>query len=321
MEGLSDRQTRWVLGRFAELLEVGAEPVRGLITPTSEFFPDGFDGTPKSVARLLGRTKEHAGLASVPMDLAIITPEGAAVTVSCSSGACGTDAFDAAKVRRVTPKAEGGYVVSLAAQELGHPVALTTALVRAVAQAFLLEAAADEDFAPEEMEPTVDLASTMLGFGVLMANGSHIVVKGCGGMKVHSATRMPVEETTFALALFCSHFGVPSAGAKRHLDPTQRESFAEAEAWMANNGALLKMMKGDRELIVRGDYELGESKGILSRLFGIGRKAKAKAPTQDELEALAASQAAKARATTKDPAKAKRLAEIRALVDEAMAGE
>ena len=41
----AELQLRWLLRRTAKLLELGAEPVNGLILPTGDFFPDKFDGS------------------------------------------------------------------------------------------------------------------------------------------------------------------------------------------------------------------------------------------------------------------------------------
>src|SRR4051794_8258443 len=84
-----ETQLRWILAHTATLLEQGAEPVRGLVTPTGDFFPDRFDGSPGSVAALTSRIQEHAGLSDLAVELSIVTPEGEAQQVNCSSGACG----------------------------------------------------------------------------------------------------------------------------------------------------------------------------------------------------------------------------------------
>src|SRR5262249_16985139 len=114
----AEPQLRWILGRTATLLEQGAEPVRGLVLPTGEFFPDRFDGSPRSVAALMARMQTHAGLGDLKVELAIVTPEGEAQTVSCSSGACGGSGKIDARLDRVTHLDEGAYRVALGAGEV-----------------------------------------------------------------------------------------------------------------------------------------------------------------------------------------------------------
>src|SRR5262247_4106474 len=93
-------QTRWIVRRTATLLRLGAEPVRGLILPTSEFFPDRFDATPASVAALVARIQDHAGLGDARVEIKIVAPDGDTQTGSCQSGACGSNGKMAARLDR-----------------------------------------------------------------------------------------------------------------------------------------------------------------------------------------------------------------------------
>ncbi|HTN84121.1 MAG TPA: hypothetical protein VL242_10560 [Sorangium sp.] len=281
-----ESQIRWILRTTAALLQHGAEPVRGLVQPTAEFFPDPFDGSPKTVAALMLRVQEHAGLQDLPVELAVVTPEGQASTVSCSSGACGGVALDT-KLERVARRDEGGYRVAISAGELRNPTVLTMAFVRAVSFMFLSEADAFDALVPPDREPAVDIAAVLLGFGVLATNGSYLYAKGCGGVQVHSATKMPVDELALALAVYCRLHDVPDRTAARHLDVTPRAHFDESRSWLA-------------------------------RALGFGKRRPA--PTAEdelrELERELAAGAAKRRSL--DEGKAKKLAEIRALVDESL---
>lgn len=319
----AETQIRWILRTSATLLEYGAEPVRGLVQPTAEFFPDRFDGTPKAVEAVLGRVQEHAGLADVPVELAVVAPNGEVKTSGCSSGACGAGASlggaKGAKLERVARLEGGGYRIAVSAGEVMHPVVLTTAFVRAVSFMFLSEADALAALAPTDREPAVDVAAALLGFGVLVTNGSYIYAKGCGGVQVHSATKMPVDELTVALAIFCRLHQVPDRLAERHLEVTPRAHFEEAAVWSHSNAQVLKLLREDRERIAADDYQLGESRSWLARALGIGKK-RARGP-EDDLAALeralpAAKKGAEGRQV--DPDKAAKLAELRALVDESL---
>src|ERR1700679_860314 len=112
----ADTQLRWILSHTATLLELGAEPVRGLVLPNGEFFPDRFDGSPASVGALMGRVQGHAGLADLPVELSILTPQGEeAAKVSCSSGACGGGGKVDFKLERVVRRDDGSYAVAIGA--------------------------------------------------------------------------------------------------------------------------------------------------------------------------------------------------------------
>ncbi|AGP34986.1 hypothetical protein BE04_45725 [Sorangium cellulosum] len=314
-----ESQIRWILRTSSTLLQHGAEPVRGLVQPTAEFFPDPYDGTPKTVAALMLRVQEHAGLQDLPVELAVVTPEGQASTVSCSSGACGGMALDT-KLERVARRDDGGYRVALSAGELRNPTVLTTAFVRAVSFMFLSEAGAFEALVPPDRDPAVDLAAVLLGFGVLVTNGSYLYAKGCGGVQVHSATKMPVDELALALAVYCRLHEVPDRAAARHLDVTPRAHFDESAVWASSNVALVRMLRAAPDRIAADDYAIGESRSWLARALGLGKRRPARTAEDElrELERELAPAAGAAKPRSLDEGKAKKLAEIRALVDESL---
>lgn len=317
----SETQIRWILRRTAGLLQLGAEPVRGLVVPTPEFFPDTFDGSPQSVAALLARVQEHAGLRHVASELVLVTPEGETTSVSaCSSGACGGSGRVEARGDRVTCHEDGSYSVAVSTGEIKSPVVLTTALVRAVSFMFLAEVNGFDDLRPAEREPAVDLAATLLGFGPLITNGSYIYAKGCSGVAVHSATKMPVDELTLALAIFCKLHEVPERLANRHLEVTPRAHFEESVAWAGSNMKLIRLLRSDPGVIVDDAYSLSDARSWLARKLGIGKAAKVTRATDDDLAVLERELSAGAPRKSVDAAKARRLAEIRALVDEGLEG-
>jgi hypothetical protein len=317
----AEPQIRWILRTSAALLEHGAEPVRGLIQPTAEFFPDRFDGSPQAAAAVLSRVQEHAGLADLDVDLAVVTPEGQAVSASCSSGACGAGPALGEKLQRAARIREGAYRVAISAGEVRHPVLLTTAFVRAVSFMFMTEADAWGPILPTDREAALDVAAVLLGFGVLAANGSYIYAKGCGGVQVHSATRMPVDEIALALAIYARLHRVPDRAAARHLQVTPRAHFDESAVWASSNASLVRMMRDDPARIASDDYTIGEARSWLARALGIGKKRSSSA--DDDLAALerALPEAKKAAAARQaDPERAAKLAELRALVDEGFGG-
>jgi hypothetical protein len=322
----AEPQLRWILGNTATLIEQGAEPVRGLILPTGEFFPDRFDGTPRAVGALMLRMQEHAGLGDLKVELGVVMPEAdAQQAASCSSGACGGTGKIEARAD-VVRRADGVYRVALREGELKSPMMLATALVRAVSAMFLTEADGYHGVLDSDREALTDLAGTLLGFGVLLANGSYLYMKGCSGVAVHSATRMPVDEVTVALALFCKLEGAPERTAAKHLEPTQREHFDEAAAWAGSNGAVVRLLRRDPAAVRAGDYKLAPSRTWLARVLGVGAKKHARSSDEElaDLERAMLASAPKSngagKTKTMDAAKAKRLAELKALVDESLEG-
>ena len=326
MDFPADQELRWILRRTAELLELGAEPVRGLVLPTGEFFPDAFDGSPKAVAALLARIQHHAGLADLDTEIAVVQPDGETETAACGTGGCGTGGgcgdggghvIDA-NVQRLRRNPDGSYTVTVGAGEARHPVALTTSLTRAVATMFLFEVDGFDEIPRLEREPLVDLAAVLLGFGVLVANGSHMYAKSCGGVNVQTATAMPVGEVAVALAMFCHLHDVPDRVASKHLELRQGEYFDEAAAWTRSNSSLMGKLRSDPEVVIKGDYSLSEARSWLARKLGFGKPKGNHAPGEDELAVLARDLEGAPKQRTVDEAKAKKLAELRALVDESL---
>jgi hypothetical protein len=172
----SDDRLRWILAKSAAVHGGGAEPVSGLVLPTSEFFPDVFDGTMDAVKRLLRRVVRLAGLSDVPVRLRIHQPEEQLGGGGCSTGACAVPK-GGAKIERVVPNGDG-YDVTIQPHEVSNPIVLTSAMVRAVSHIFLREADLYQPFARGEAELGVDLAGVFLGFGALLANASYIYKKG-----------------------------------------------------------------------------------------------------------------------------------------------
>lgn len=313
----AETHQRWILQKTATLLAFGAEPVSGLITPTAEHFPDAFDGTRASVERLLARIQKIAGLSDLTIDLSIVTPEGTSEPSSCSSGGCGSTMKIEARLEGVERREDGSYGISLHAGEIGNSVVLTTRLVRAVAFVFLSETEAYADVEPAEREAFTDVAAVMLGFGPLIANGSYIFKKGCSGVAVHSATQLPVDQVTLALAIFGALHGVAPRTIARHLDVTPRAHFEEASAWAASNAAVLRMLRNNPDNISRDLFSLAPARSWLARALGFGRS-KPVAATDEDLAALERDLGGRSAAKRRDPEKERRLAELRSLVDESL---
>jgi hypothetical protein len=312
---------RWILRRTAALLQLGAEPVGGLILPTEDFFPDKFDGSLPSLVALMRRIQLHAGLADLKVELAVVSPEGQAEAAGCSSGACGTAGKIESRLDRVSRREDGSFTALVSEGEVRNPVVLTTALVRAVSAMFMEEAGAYEGLPPTEREPVTDLAAVLLGFGVLVANGSYLYMKGCSGVQVHSATRMPVEEITVALALFCKLHQIPERAASRCLSPTPREHFDEAWAWAASNGSVVRILRSAPEVIEGDAYTLSPARSWLSRVLGGGLKKRVSTPEEELLMLERAVEKEGVKAGPQrvvDAEKQRRMAELRALVDESL---
>jgi hypothetical protein len=288
-----------------------------LVLPNAEFFPDRFDGSPTGLDRLLQRMLKHAGLSDQCVTLAVAQAEAADAGGSCSSGGCGPALPATTKLQRVR-EVDGDYVVTILPQEVGHPSVITTVMARAAAHIFMLEAELYDDFEPAQAEMVVDAAAVMLGFGVLLGNGSYVYSKGCGGARIASATRLGVEEVATLLAIYCKLHRVPARTVARELDPTAREMFDEASVWSDANAGVVRLVASDPTAVEADSYALNEARGWFSRLFGLGRAKGPSVPVDEELERVAKQLSVTQR---RSEAERQRLAALSELVDEALDAE
>ncbi len=320
--------TRAVIQRYARIVErYDAElGVRPVVLPTAAFFPDRFEQDQASVDRLLRRMQEHAGMSDIPMSITLV-PRGAerAAASSCSSGACSVPSTAGSGVPRLVDE-DGHWRLQIPEAELGHSVALTTNLARSLAFVFLVETQEDGEILEPPVDVTADLVAVALGFGALMLQGSHIYAKSCSGPSIASVTKVSVGELAIAFALFTSRGNHSMRAAMRPLEATQRALLNEAHALVQSNRQLLARLDKDPGSIAHGKFELGESRGWLSRLF-TRRPAPAQAGLHEvdahmsleDLEAILidmppASRAGRTRTPVSDPSRD----ELKALVTEAL---
>lgn len=319
----NEARLRWILRTTSALLERGAEPVRGLIEPTPEFFPERPDGTPRPLPALLARAMEHAGLGDVAVEVSIAVPDEESLAGGCSSGACGPEKAPSAESRALLTRRSGGYSVVLPLALAGSPPLLGAHLARVASAIFLHEADAFGGLDRREADAAVEISATLLGFGVLIANGSHVVSKGCGGVRIARGTVLPVEEAGVALATFATLFEIDPRHARRHLEITPKEAFDEGAAWCRANADVVRMLRDSPRAIEGDAYRLRPAHGWLARTFGLGRR---KPPvdvlsaSDDELvRELGRTDGRPTTAKPRDPAREARLQRARAIVDETLA--
>ncbi len=289
----SEDVLRDLVARYAGLLAShgAAFDGAGLVTPTSEHFPDHFAKDAQSVARLLVRTVSYTPLgADVPLELAFIedqTDDG-----HCTSGCSKPNSGGRIDgVQRVGH----GYRVAVPVTELSHPTRLVCALVRGVSAAVLVEAGERVDASDVGlMSEIVAIAS---GFGVVLLEASHVYTKSCGGPSIHQGTFLGPGELGVLLGLFCALNEIPARAARKHLGATQSEVFDEAWAFVQANELLVKKLREAPELLEGGAFAFESKKASL-----LSRWLSSPAPVVTK--------------RTRDPEEERKLAEARALVEE-----
>jgi hypothetical protein len=331
---LGEDQIRGIVAHLAHLRaahgDAFADPE--LIEPNGDYFPDEFTLDPEGVGRLLRRMLGYAPVsADLDVGLAFLEPEGEASGGGCGSGGCGSGGRVNHTARAPEGRAgqediarggavetEDGYAAVVHVQDTGDPTVLTTALARSAGRIVLFEA--DEDVDVRDEGPLAELTAIAAGLGTLILNGACVYKKGCGGMRRHQATFLGLEEIALALALFVRVTGKRPGVVRRHLEITQREAFDAALAWVDGQPSLVKALAESPETLEDGVFALEQKKGLLSRLRDLRERVPrdsrglfAKRTSDDELSA-----APVARPRERSEEERRRLAEARALVDEAL---
>jgi len=271
---------RAIVERYARLLvklgdEFGERP---LVLPTSRYFPDEFGTDQRSLKRLVGRMKRHAGMSDIPTKTRVVDIEGATGGGSCGTGSCGTShcAPTPNDVERLIDEGDA-WRLQVPATELRHPVVLTTNLARVLSYLFLAETLPEGESIEAPADVTADLTAVALGFGVLMLQGSYIYSKSCGGPSIAKVTKLGPGELAIATALFARVGDHPVKAAQRHLETTQSTLLSEARSWLSSNEALIEELRTHPRQVAEGKFQLAETQPWLTRVFGGKRRSAAEA--------------------------------------------
>jgi len=128
-------------------------------------------------------------------------------------------------------------------------------------------------------------------------------------MKSHQATFLSVEELALALALFVRITDAKPGRVKKHLAITQREAFDNALSWVDDQPKLVQALTDEPETLEDGVFVLEEKKGLFGKLLSRKRD-------EDDISELGP--ISKPKASTLSEDERRRIAETRALVEEAL---
>jgi hypothetical protein len=305
---LDEERIRAIVAHLAHLRAAYGEAFAApdLVEPNSEYFPDELTLSPEGIGTLLRRMLGYAPVSDdLDVQLGFIEPDGEVSGGGCGSGACGTGGLKAI-ARGGAVETADGYAALVHVHDVGDPTILTTALARAIGRIVLFEAG--EEVAARDEGPLSELTAVAAGFGLLLLNGACVYKKGCGGMKRHQATFLDVEQIAMALALFVRTTNVKPGVVRRHVEITQKEAFNAALAWVDGQPSLVRALVESPETLEDGIFAFEEKKGLLSRLFS----------RNDKESALDLAAARPSKPRERSPEELRRLAEAKALVDEAL---
>ena len=136
-------------------------------------------------------------------------------------------------------------------------------------------------------------------------------------MRQHQGTFLSVDELSLACALMLRVSDRKPGSVRRHLAVTQRERFDLALDWVDSQPKLVRALAKNPASLEDGVFALEEKKGLLSRL--LSSSASARAADEDEAVTMAALHTPRVpRESTRTEEQQRRLAETRALVEEAL---
>lgn len=307
---ISDDARRTIVAHLAHMRAEYGELIgdADLVEPNGEYFPDEFKLEPAAIKALMERVMSYAPLsADLDVELVFVEPaqDGQAAGGSCGTGGCSPGKGGIQDVARGSAvETDDGYAMLVVATDVGEPKLLTTTLARSTGRLVLFEAGEEVD--PRMEGPLSELTAVACGLGTLLLNGSCVYKKACSSMKRHKGTFLEVEEIALALALFVRAWDKKPGSVRKHLEVTQREAFDTALAWVDGQPKLVRDLTDFPASLEDGMFELEEKKGILSRLF-TGRRDDDAPPASIPV-----------RAKPRSEEELRRIAETKALVDEAL---
>ena len=324
MELPPDTSIRWLVRRYAQIIsrEQDRQIRRPAVLPNGQFFPDEFDGDAGSVNLLFWRLQEHSALTDVDVELRFLddggSPSGSSGCGSgCGSEGCGSGGSQQASVPLPpVSRMPDAFRVDVLSSQARTPVTLTAYLSTALGRVHLERTGGLSMFPTGEWRSICELSAVSLGFGVLLANASHMFSKACHGVRVARATALSVSEITLALALFVS-IGDNTPWPTNSLDTTQKAAMSEAKLWIDSNQKVIRRLKrnpgevGDDDML-----EVMPALPWLARVLGLGGKKRGSEVFDDDgfsrFEADMNSRASKTKTKSRDHG------ELRAMVDESL---
>lgn len=277
-----------------------------LVLPNGDFFPDEFRLDPDSVHALMRRMMTYAPLsADLEVKLGFLEPGDEGKAGGCGTGGCSTPGDKMTAMNAGAIETEEGYAVLVAVADTGEPKLLTASLARSMGRLVLF--CADEEVDPRDEGAAAELTAVACGLGPILLGGACVYKKGCGGMRRHQGTFLGVEELALATALFVRAWDGKAGAVKKYLEPTQREAFDAALAWVDSQPKLVRTLTEEPDTLEDGVFELETGRGLLSRLFA------RKAAHDDDIAPVPQS-----KRTERTEEEQRRIAETKALVEEAL---
>ena len=272
---------RALVSSYASLVDRAGEFVDGhLVEPDKKHFPDEYKGDLESVQGFFKRMLSYSALdEETSYELQFIeqqASEDGSSKGGCSSGGCSTGAGKAGPNLMIERDASGHYSLGVNVADASDSMVLATSYARLLGAMTLEEAGGlakglgpRRVAAPDATTLGVEseIAAIFSGFGILLAEGSCVYSKSCGGLKSHQATFLSVDEIALLLSVYVRQHGLSPSVVRKYLSTTQSESFAEALAWVDSNPKLMRSLANAPQSVASGFFEIEGKKGLFYRIL------------------------------------------------------
>jgi hypothetical protein len=234
------REKAWVELRLRWLAEqFGADRLtRGdMITPTEQFFPDDYDGTPEAARVLLDRLCAAMGVPPESVALSILPDpsESQAADSHKSCGSCDSCQPCESHAQPAAAETADRRTIDLDARQLADPFVVVTILAHRLAYVVLERRKLTTD--EPDLAWTVALAAVCFGLGVFVANASVVETHHHSGRGSWSSPSrlgyLPSRMTGYALAILAWLRGEPKPAWARFLRHDAADAFGQGLDYLA----------------------------------------------------------------------------------------
>lgn len=237
---VTEEEKAWLDEAFAWLIEeigIGVLKSVEVILPTEDFFPDPYDGSRRSIRRILDRVCEYMDVDPETIEVRFMEHEDLAqVHPLAANGETREHALGTYQMRK-----DGRHAISLDMSQAANPQMMVATIAHELGHVILHgEDRLDPDY--EGHEPMTDLITVFYGIGIFNANSSFVFEQWTNsqfqGWRAGGAGYLSEQAFAYALALFAHTRGETKPAWSKHISTNVRSYFKRSFRYLARNPAL-----------------------------------------------------------------------------------
>lgn len=236
---LDEDHQRWMDASAQSLMRLlGRQRVLNatVITPDDRYFPDPYRADEASAHRIAGRIAGYLGVSPTSFELSFLEDAESPALRDLPTGYRRTRGAAGLYLHEPT---DGRYTIAVRRDLFCDPARLAATLVHELTHVILLGGGLMDQHAPH-MEPLTDLATVLLGCGILTANAAFIFrqdgIGRSGAWSVTTQGYLDERAWAYALAWYARERGEPRPEWRADLAANIRPYFDRAE----------RQLRGDR---------------------------------------------------------------------------